>query len=115
MSRMESYSMPLRIHRKSSLHIDPLFCGECCELMERGMDRARYMGKALLPGNPAKADHKELLAQKEGFEVHYNEDNTIHHITVLEHNGQLRPAGKEWMGLTAVEAARLDAQEAGAT
>ena len=83
MERMENYSRPLRIHREDSLHIDHgLFCEECCNKMAQGGDRARYLGKAILPGNAVYPNQMQLLSTNQEFTVHYNQDNSIHHITV---------------------------------
>lgn len=48
MGRMEFYYDDLRFHRKTEKHFDPIFCSDCCALMSRGSDRARYMGKSVL-------------------------------------------------------------------
>ena len=109
MQRMAGYSAGLRIHRERDRHLDPLFCQSCCDRMERGMDRVRYLGKTILPGVKVGSREKAILAANTEVTVVYNEDGSLHHITVNETGGQIRPSddGRGWQGFTPEEAAAL--------
>ena len=100
-ARMEGYYPNLKRHRIRELHIDPIFCEDCCNEMSRGSDRARYMGKTLMrPGGTISPDMEETFNKNEVYRLVLKDNRTMAALVSYSTGGGIRPTedGNGWEG-----------------
>ena len=99
MGKMERYYPRLGIHRKYTIHIDPIFCEGCVYEMARASDRVRYMGKTLMtPSQAVDTKMEEVFRGNADWEPVLNEDRTVRALVSRETGASIIPSddGREW-------------------